>query len=248
MSLINPQVLYAINQFRTALDTNLGYFVDSVNKNCETNLFSTYNYKLYSLISENVRMDINYLVSLNPDYDIFGFPGMQRNIRNSIEAYFDLYNLTYDKNYLALMKYISNNAKTDMDEYKHVLHYADVLKIKPTIDKKTNKKHYNFPVTSRVNIARNTGNTDVANLFTPYIKDANAYVHADVFATPPINKCERIENLLYIDILILYYSFQQLTNFVLHDFHYAPTFSLDTEYSSCMTFLNQYKGYSIIQN
>lgn len=37
------------------------------------------------MIAENIRMDLNYLLFLNPDYDVFGFPGVQRNIRNSIE-------------------------------------------------------------------------------------------------------------------------------------------------------------------
>lgn len=248
MSIINSHVLGAINQFRTTLDSNLGCFVDFINKNFKTNLFSTYNYKLYSLISENVRMDLNYLVNLNPDYDLFGFPGVHRNIRNSIEAYFDLYNLTCDKNYTALMKFVSGNARTDKEEYKHVLHYADILEIEPSIDEATKKKRYNFPISSRVTIAEIYGNTDIVNLFKPYIKDANTYVHADVFVTPPANKSESIEKLLYIDILLLYYSFQLLSTFVQQNFNYATSFSLATEYENCMTFLNQHKGYYITQN
>lgn len=246
MSIINPQVLGSINQFRTTLDTNLVFFVDFVNKNCEANLFSTYNYKLYSLISENVRMDLNYLVSLNPDYDLFGFPGIQRNIRNSIEAYYDLFNLTNDKNYIALMKYVSRNAKTDMAEYKHVLKYADALKLEPTVDKNTKKKFYNFSITSKATIAEKIGiNPDLTDQLTQFTKYANSYVHADVFATPPINKSECIEKLLYLDIVLMYYSFQLLTIFVQRDLQYAPTFSLETEYSNCITSLNQYTGHYI---
>lgn len=249
MSIVNPQVLSAINYFRTTLDSNLGFFVDFVNKNCNTNLFSTYNYKLYLLISENIRMDINYLVSLNPDYDLFGFPGIQRNIRNSIEAYYDLYNLTSDKNYIALMKYVSRNANTNADEFKHVLRYANNLNIIPVTNKDTKRKYYNFPVTSKVTIARNLGiNPTLVDQLTPFTKDANTYVHADVFATPSVDKSENIEKLLCLDVLLLSYSFQLLTIFVQREFQYIPTFSLDTEYNNCMTFLNQYKGYYINQN
>lgn len=66
--------------------------------------------RLFYLISENMRMNINYLSELWIEYDAFDFVGIKRNIRNSVEALFDLYNLSTDGDYYALLYYFNQKS------------------------------------------------------------------------------------------------------------------------------------------
>lgn len=236
MYIINSYVLNTINTFRNNLDTFMMGYINQVSTQFNFNLFQTPNNYLYSIISENVRMDMNYLSALNPDFDIFGFPGVNRNVRNSIEAYLDLYNLTFDEKYICVLKYISRNATTTSDEYKIVQEYANKL------DLKKKGKYYNFSILSKRMLAeKNNIHQDILNTFLPYIRDANAYVHPDIFVKCP-DKEKRLENLCNIDCLLLAYSFELLTIWIQNRYNYFPMFNIRAEYNNCINYLNSYTG------
>ena len=138
MSYIHKTVLDAINSYKTFLEQNINNLI-TLNLNATNiNLFCTGEYKLFSIIAENVRMDLNYLLALNPEYDILGFPAIKRNIRISIEAYYDLFNLVSDRSYFELLRYQSiKNSNIDIN----------ILEIyKPYVKRKTITKINKYPL------------------------------------------------------------------------------------------------------
>lgn len=88
--------------------------------NSDTDFANSHELRLCHIISNNVLMVLNYLVSMNLDYEQSGYPGIHRDIRNSIEAYYDLFNLISDPdNYANLLK-ISNKVRLPHEEYKQL--------------------------------------------------------------------------------------------------------------------------------
>ena len=85
MSYIHPMVLDTINSYKTFLEQNINNLINLNLNTANWNISSTAEYKLFSIIAENVRMDLNYLLVLNPHYDMLRFPALKRNIRISIE-------------------------------------------------------------------------------------------------------------------------------------------------------------------
>ena len=99
MSYIDKTILDNVNLYKSFLEQNINELIRVNLNTTNINLFYSAEYKLFSIITENVRMDLNYLLVLNPDYDMLGFPAIKRNIRISIEAYYDLFNLISDRSY-----------------------------------------------------------------------------------------------------------------------------------------------------
>lgn len=210
MSYIHKTVLDAINSYKTFLEQNINNLI-TLNLNATNiNLFCTGEYKLFSIIAENVRMDLNYLLALNPEYDILGFPAIKRNIRISIEAYYDLFNLVSDRSYFELLRYQSiKNSNIDIN----------ILEIyKPYVKRKTITKINKYPlkISEKATIAKDKNHlcldiySDLKNIAT----DANSYIHPNIFATDNYDKETILKSLITYDCQLLMYSFDLLNNFV----------------------------------
>lgn len=251
MSYINQDVLGIINQYRTTLDQQLNGLLQWIYTQNRNNLFSTNNFKLYSLITENIRMDLNYLVSLNPDFDFFGFPGMQRNIRNTIEAFYDLYNLTFVQDYLSILKYTSRYCKCNSDEYKTVTSLAKEI----GLERKENqygKEYYSISIKAKADIAFkhdiNSLSSGIYELLKSYSTDANAFVHPDILVPICNDKAQKLEELLDVDCLLLAHSYNLLVVFVNKMYGYTVNFNPYIEYQNLSTLLSNYKGNFILNH
>ncbi|MGN0322428.1 MAG: hypothetical protein ACI4DZ_04865 [Oliverpabstia sp.] len=208
---VNKNVLDNINLYKNRMDGIINSFFQQIQYQCNYNVFITSNYKLYSLIAENIRMDLNYLLTITIDYDVFSFIGVRRNLRNSIEAYYDLYNLTFDENYLYLLKYFSNNAvcaKKEIDTLKNNDMYSSYLGKKQKISF--------LSIADKAKIASRNGlDNNKVNILKNISISSNSYVHPDIF-TPPedIQAKERLlRDFLYIDCWLLAEAFDLLVRY-----------------------------------
>lgn len=209
MSYIHPLVLDTINSYKTFLEQNINNLINLNLNTANWNLACTGEYKLFSIINENVRMDLNYLLVLNPHYDMLGFPALKRNIRISIEAYYDLFNLTTDRSYLNLLKYQS--AKNVTIENSVINTYKQFLK----------RKHFDInkrplTISEKANIAKNKNNLrlDIYDHFKDIATKSNSYIHPDIFVTDSCDRETLLKSLIICDCQLLVYAFELLNNFV----------------------------------
>lgn len=209
MSYIHPMVLDTINSYKTFLEQNINNLINLNLNTANWNLSCTGEYKLFSIINENVRMDLNYLLVLNPHYDMLGFPALKRNIRISIEAYYDLFNLTTDRSYLNLLKYQST--KNITIETSVINTYKPFLK----------RKHFDInkrplTISEKANIAKDKNNLrlDIYDYFKDIATKSNSYIHPDIFVTDSCDRETLLKSLIICDCQLLVYAFELLNNFV----------------------------------
>lgn len=209
MSYIHKTILDNVNSYKTFLEQNINNLINLNLNTANWNLYCTGEYKLFSIICENVRMDLNYLLVLNPDYDMLGFPAIKRNIRISIEAYYDLFNLTADRTYLNLLKYQSvKNAtieSTIINTYKSFLNRK-----KFDINKRP------LTILEKATIAKNKNHlrSDIYDYFKDIATDSNSYIHPDIFVTDSFDRETLLKSLILCDCQLLMYAFELLNNFV----------------------------------
>ncbi len=172
---INHNILDLVNNFRGTMDSAITYIVG-----CYPNAYNIPNFKYYYLISENVRMDLNYLLSVNIEYDMFNFVGVHRNIRSSVEAYYDLFNLTMDGIYLYLLKLNSNNCECTDKE-------LDILRNNPKyseyVEQLSKRNHLTIKQKSVIAQKNMLEPKRYTNLKT-ISKESNEYIHSDIFTEP----------------------------------------------------------------
>ena len=209
MSYIHKTVLDAINSYKTFLEQNINNLI-TLNLNATNiNLFCTGEYKLFSIIAENVRMDLNYLLVLHPEYDILGFPAIKRNIRICIEAYYDLFNLVSDRSYFELLQYQSVTG--------YIIDPNILNKYKPFVKRKlSNINKRPLTISEKSNIAKNKNqlNPNIYNEFKNISSASNSYIHPDIFVMDNYNKETVLKSLITYDCQLLMYSFELLNNFV----------------------------------
>lgn len=223
MSYIHKTVLDSINTYKTFLEQNINNLINLNLNTTNINLFCTGEYKLFSIINENIRMDLNYLLVLNPDYDMLGFPAIKRNLRISIEAYYDLFNLVSDNSYFELLQYLSVKGST--------ININILNKYKPYIKKrKQNTKQYPLTISEKANIAKNKNNLhpDLYNEFKEIATNSNSYIHPDIFVTDNCDRETLLKSLILCDCQLLMYAFELLNNFVKNQ--NAPYISLINPY------------------
>lgn len=204
---INRQVLDNIEKYREIMNLNINEFLGQFFYATNNNVFLTPNYHIYSIIDENIRMDLNSLLATNVNYDIFGFLGVRRNIRNTIEAYYDLFNLTNDPYYYYVLKKFSNNIAISDEELQTVKNNNRYRKF-------IEKKH--FTIKDKASIAKcNNLNKELYDKFKNISVDSNSFVHPDIFV--PIKSIEEkallLKDLLDIDCLLLAFSFHLLMTY-----------------------------------
>lgn len=209
MSYIHRTILDCINSYKIFLEQNMNTLININNNNPNINLFNTGEYKLFSIIIENVRMDLNYLLSLDPDFDILGFPAIKRNIRISIEAYYDLYNLVSDHSYFELLRYQS---------LKDINIDPNTVNIyKPYTRKKLlsiNKKPLTISEKANIATRKNCLRPDIYSTLKDIATDANSYIHPDIFTGNIGNRDALLKLLIFLDCKLIAYSFELLNNFM----------------------------------
>lgn len=186
-------------------------------------MFDTGEYKLFSIITENVRMDLNYLLALNPDFDILGFPALRRNLRISIEAYYDLYNLTSDRSYMNLLRCQSIQNSNIDDETVNIY--------KPFLKSRIFKINtYPLTIKEKANIAKDKNHLhpDIFNQLKDFATDSNSYIHPDIFVTCDNNRDGLLKSLIFCDCRLIMYAFDLLNNFI--KFQNAPYISTVNPY------------------
>lgn len=210
MSFIDKNVLNYINSYKMFLEQNINNLISINNYNPNINLFATGEYKLFSIIVENVRMDLNYLLALNPDFDILGFPAIKRNLRISIEAYYDLFNLVSDRTYFELLQYQSvknyNIDNTILTIYKPYTKRKSLSNI--------NKSPLKISEKANIAINKNLLHPDIYRTLKDIATDANSYIHPDIFAGNIGNRDALLKFLIFNDCKLIAYAFDLLNIFM----------------------------------
>ena len=233
MSYIHKTVLDSINSYKTFLEQNINNLISLNFNTANMNLFCTGEYKLFSIIVENVRMDLNYLLVLNPKYDMLGFPSIKRNLRISIEAYYDLFNLTADRSYINLLEYQSvKNATLDN---------TIVNTYTPFINrKKININKRPLTISEKANIAKNKNHLrlDIYDYFKDIATKSNSYIHPDIFVTDSCDRETLLKSLIICDCQLLVYAFELLNNFVqMQNAPYISTINPYVEYNKLYNYI-----------
>lgn len=195
MSCINPKILNEINIYKNTLfeysNELQRYMFSSLQVSSNSEPVSLLS-KLFYIIYENIQIDLNNLAVLNPDYDVMGFPALHRNMRTTIEAFYDLYNLSNDILYVEVLK--TNSVST-----------SETLNLAPKFIKYKKEKSFYYSLKEKANIALNLYGID-KELFDS-LKSAgaaaNTYVHPDVYAAVPSNRAGVLANLIFLDCRII---------------------------------------------
>ena len=205
MSIIDKRVLDSVNQYKMFLEQNINNLIVNVNFP-SANLFLSAEYKLFSIIFENVRMDLNYLLTLNPAFDVLGFPGLKRNIRVSIESYYDLYNLVCDDSYFDLLKCKSSKNCEINDTLSNI--YGQYC---PNI-----KKNKYLTIIDKANIAtgKNKLRLDIYEYLKKIGEDSNSYIHPNIFTFDDRDKEEILKSLIFCDCLLMMYAFELINHYI----------------------------------
>ena len=202
-------VLDTVNSYKTFLEQNINNLISLNLNTTNINLFCTGEYKLFSIIAENVRMDLNYLLVLNPEYDMLGFPALKRNLRISIEAYYDLFNLVHDRSYFELLQYQS--IKGYIIDSNTLNKYGAYVKGKiANINKRP------LTISEKANIAKNKNqlNPNLYDEFKEIATNSNSYIHPDIFVTDQFNREIILKSLILCDCRLIMYAFDLLNKFV----------------------------------
>lgn len=152
------------------------------------------DYKICSLfyyIISNIRSTLAQFYNYNIENDFLGFPSIQRELRHSIEAFLDLYNLAVNTEYENVLLYCSNKqerAHIDLGKYKDYLYKEE------------------FTIQSKYNISK-LNNSDLIKL----AKKANSYTHPNVYLDLKEineNKEKLLLKLLAMNVYLLGESFE----------------------------------------
>ena len=180
-------------------------------QNALTNFMNTTSsYRLFWLLLENIRMDMNYLLYLDLKSEWFGFPGLRRNIRNSIEILYALLILSCDMGYENYLRFSSTN-RSIQNKYDNT--YVDKLQKKfPKIDGKQIKY---LSIDNKADFAlacvgekRKNHLADIRK----HWRNGNSYVHPDPYVTDDMTIDEVVCELLEIDFHLLHMGFVAYAN------------------------------------
>lgn len=175
---------------------------------------------LYTMIDENVRCD---MVSLHEDVnlDYYGFIPFRRNVRNSIEAFYDLANLVYRKGYYELLWYFEKKKRKQGNTVPGAFDSDEALEKKLTAAGFEKYLKFNrLSLSAKGHLAmelRNkqadaTGGLVIWDTLRKIISESNNIVHPNFF-TPPLVANERsgkLTDLLTADCELLCWSYMIL--------------------------------------
>lgn len=152
------------------------------------NINSTEIFWLFSYIKNNFRSTLAQFYNYDIENDILGFPTVQRELRHSIEAFLDLYNLVADDNYKCVLSYCSNSKRKErsnieLGAYKKFLFRNE------------------FTIQSKYNIS----GLDKEDLME-MAKASNSYTHPDVYLdinNIGTNKEQLLTNLIKMNVYLI---------------------------------------------
>ena len=224
VSIINPVVAGNIETFLRRVD----FALQELGKFNWNGIFGSDYYHLFSLVNNNVIMDLSYVRTLNFDYDIYSFPGIWRNIRPTIEAFYDLLNLVADVEYLNLLKY-----RSKIDFLNSTLTEADMpFTVSPRYSKYTRNeqgdlqgKYLSIYEKSEIAISNQVSPEDVA-IWKEVWNECDYYIHPSLFKKmdTPEEKNNKIRKLLNLDCELLARSYALLSDACIRNFGYNPKF------------------------
>lgn len=212
--IINPAILNEIQRYKNIMETNIKQYVNYLLQQKSFEFFLTPNYRLFTLIAENIRLNLNFFSTVIIEWDIFNFLGPRRNIRNSIESYYDLFNLSTDEEYFDLMKYNSEYVQCP-DEV--------VIRLKKSkyniyvYNKNNTAKKKHLTMADKSNIALLNGMDEATvQWYRKISKESNQFIHPDIFmpVEPYNEKMDSARGLMVTDCQLLNDAFQLLLQFI----------------------------------
>lgn len=130
-------------------------------------------YMLFRRIIEDTQLNINSLISTNENNDNFRYTDIKRNTRSIIEAFIDMINLFYDKDYIEIIKFNCKMKNVNKEKIKNIL-------------KKTNIKWDNTFINTKrkIYLASQYDASKVINIeefYPKLIEYLNKYSHPNIF-------------------------------------------------------------------
>ena len=170
-------------------------------------LITTKEYFLFYFIKDDIYANLLSLYNTDTAPDFIGFPTIRKNTRHAIEAFFDLYNLCTDPDYITVLKYCAGYNRPPLTETDKTL-----LNEKYQITNPTKNGFLN--IAEKYNLMH-----DGAKHFQHLLKIAqtsNAYVHPNVFVSIIQNdihaKTVTLQQYLNANFQLLYEAYQLLFN------------------------------------
>lgn len=198
MLIINKTLLDAFNEFRCIASEEIKKLFSTFPQ-FEQNKIYYPEYRLFINIVENFRMDLNYTLSYDIEYDLSDFSGIYRNIRNSIESYYDLYNLSKDYcNYFYLLLRMVQRNYCNFQPQEEIPDFSGKNRdlYKEYVD---NPRKKFLTIADKGNIAKTNGflNEKKMKDYTIIANEANSRVHPNPFI-PPTSIEKKNEILLFL--------------------------------------------------
>lgn len=185
---------------KMVVNHNVYNFIDSsitTVLNHNRSIVADKKYWLFYFIKDNYIANMQYLNTVNVDQDVFGFIPVWRNTRNSIEAFYDLINLSFVEGYTSVLEFCDAKG-----ENKHSL--------KINLEDRFKKYLYkgSFTILSKQKIAMEYAGWGGSSLLSDISERSNKYVHPSVFVKvfqihELARKEEIIKDLLKTNIFIL---------------------------------------------
>lgn len=194
MEFLNCTKLENVNWFKEDLKSSI-----TMLSNLNPSIYDTEQFKLLKEIVANFDMDMSYLsICYNTPLQYIDTNGIYRNLRNSIEACYDLYNLCVNSNYISVLKYNSSYASTNEQE--------DLI-LKENYFKFKDKKLKNFTIKNKANIAISNGfPMDLQTILINISRECSSYSHPDVYRYHTMNIVQEIEYLLRCECIVFVYA------------------------------------------
>lgn len=162
----------------------------------ENNSVKYYEYMLFHFIREDFVVNIYSLNGWDIDLDSIGFSSIRRNTRHMVEAYFDLINLSFDSNYIEVLKCCSQPQRPYDGEYIKYL----------------NDDSPGFTILVKYRIAKERNQQGGLSKYYKIAERSNCYVHPNVFVrTFPLDKgdekAHKLKELLKANLEIMMSSY-----------------------------------------
>lgn len=162
--------------------------------------------QLYEYMDWNIQWDLATLRGLNVSTDDFGFMPLRRNVRNSIECFYDIFNISADPVYITLVKYFMFKDYHENPDVRKALRkekYGKYLK-------------YKFlTIANKSEIAKShTLDSSIADELDNLVNNSNNIVHPNFFLAriADFQKNDLLKYLLETECKLLKWGFLNISN------------------------------------
>jgi len=209
--------------YRNQLENNIFALTSNLN-----GLLSSTQYRLWYYINENAKYDFYYLYTLdNRDYSTLGYPVAYRNIRSSMESFYDLicFNKYPDEYYSVCKFQVEVSIREDLNielnnnDYNNLNHILSLIS-KNKISRNRNFYYINLENKAKL-AAKCTTNekiiTEIGTTYEPIRKESNKYAHSPLLISIDSEVCAN--KLLNAECHLLCYSYIELYNYLSSNYH-----------------------------